>query len=133
MTALAQISRATRYSPRTFTAFRATQHQGKWRTDPIAIDSASTLEEAIAAAITRFLHKETLVIRETEDGAGVTLHVFVIRKKAPRYIRGEFGIGSRRVEDLYADKIAELDGHVLAGLAIDGAPATPCEFCGVLA
>lgn len=120
MTALAPTPfiAARPYTGKTFTAFKVTNigfRAAKWLTSPIPLDAHATVEEAKTAALTgqnQPGHKDHLLIRETDDETGkTTVHLFAIRKSAPKFVRD--GFATRRVEDLYADLVVVMDGEVL--------------------
>lgn len=109
VTALATTPRALPYSAKRFDAFKVAG--GK----TYALDAGATsLEDAVKAAQFRCFHKQHLVIRETDDETGdVTLHLFVIRKAAPKWVHPAGEIVPRRVEDLYAEAVCVVDGGML--------------------
>jgi hypothetical protein len=80
-------------------------------TSEIRIGEPGTLQEAVDAAKLACLHKECLAIREADDD-GARLHIFVIRKARPAWVRE--GFRTVRVETLRADLVAVVPGSVLA-------------------
>lgn len=97
------------YSTLSFEAFRVTET----RTFPLAAEG-SALPDFLASAQVRCFHKDKLLIRETDTETGtVKLHLYAIKKKAPKWIHPAGEIMPRRVEDLYADPLCIIDGQVL--------------------
>lgn len=126
--------RAVPYAVVSYEAFRVSQgfERGKGfplhgRTLSLGIIEASTLDEAVAAALARAMidHKETLLIRETgtklvrwasttEERPFDLLHVFQIKRKAdPRYVYE--GHERKRVHDLYAAPVVTVDCAAIGG------------------
>lgn len=108
MNALAGI-RPAPYSAVSFEAFRLTDG----RTYSLDIGDPSDLADALRSAQTRcFLaHKEHLAIRETDE-AGARVHLYAIRKAAPKWVHPAGELVPRRVADLYADPVCVMDGAV---------------------
>jgi hypothetical protein len=109
-------ARATRYSGKTFAAFRVAHDTDRTYPMPFAGEPA-TIDQARDLALTGpklIAHKDCLLIRETDDASGKsTLHLFAIKKKStPDYVRD--GFTTRAVHRLYAEKICEIDGSALA-------------------
>ncbi len=102
-------ARASRYSAKTYAAFRVSDG----RTDRLRLNAPASLTAAVGDAQLLCLHKETLLIRETDEETGaVKLHLYAIkRRSAPDYVHE--GFVTRRVQRLYAEKLCEIDGAVL--------------------
>lgn len=92
-----------------FDAFRVSGDQ----TARLSIGEPASLSGAVETAQHTCLHREQLLIRETGEDGAVKLHVFTIRKKAPRWVHQPGEIMPRRVEDHYADPICVIPGELL--------------------
>lgn len=107
------------YSPREYVAFKAEDigsGRSRWLTNPIPlVRGPRDLDEAVNEAVLACFHRQVLVVREASDEA-VRLHLFVIRKAAPKWVHPAGEIMPRRVEDLYAQPLCVLDGDVLGVL-----------------
>jgi hypothetical protein len=121
MNAPAQL-RPLPYNTKLFAAFRLHElpcqpfdNGSRSRTSPIAIHGATSLDEAVNAAIYTLSHKEKLLIRETDEESGkTTLHLFAVKKRA----RADFvRVGDRveRRERLYCERLCEIEGGILHG------------------
>jgi hypothetical protein len=109
-------ARATRYTGKSFAAFRVTNDGKRTYPHPFA-GEPETIDQARDLALTGpklIAHKDCLLIRETDEASGATvLHLFAIKKKStPDYVRD--GFTTRAVHRLYAEKICEIDGSALA-------------------
>lgn len=100
------------YATRTFAAFRVTESN---RTYPVTLHTTpGSLEAALNEALTRTLlcHKETLILRETDEDGAVSLHLYAIKRRSrPDYVHENHV--TRAVHRLYAEKLAVVDGAVL--------------------
>lgn len=96
------------YAPVAYEAFRIADG----RASRIRIAPASSLTAAVDAAKLACLHREHLAIRETGDD-GARVHLYVIRKAAPRYVHPAGEIMPRRVADLYAEPVCVLPGELV--------------------
>lgn len=110
--------RAVRYTETTYSAFQVGDDEGgkyPQRTYTHGEMLSTSLDEAVTEALTRKLydHKDHLVIREVGP-LGMKLHIFAIRRKStPRYVHKDHN--TRRVHDLYPERVCTIDGGVLAG------------------
>ena len=103
--------RPQRYVASTFAAFRVCEIGKGYRTYPAGdLGEPESVEAAVAIAQHGCHHKERLVIRETDEAGQIRLHVFAIKKRAPRWVHPAGELMPRRVEDLYADPICVIDG-----------------------
>jgi hypothetical protein len=105
-------TRPSLYAGKSFAAFRVTDNPA--RTYPVQITGIPrTIDEARDAAIGTFIHKEKLLIRETDDATGrTTLHLWAVKKKAAQW-RWE-GSVQIRFTPLFAEKLCEIDGALLS-------------------
>jgi hypothetical protein len=105
--------RTVRFTPKLFAAFRL-DPQLPGRVFRIAPFSAADLDEALNDAKTRCSHKETLVIRETDQLSGETrLHLYAVKQKSrPTYVWE--GHRQVAVRDLYLEPVCTLPAEVLS-------------------
>ena len=110
MTATLARKTATRFALASYAAFKVSD---LGRTYPVQMHcEPESLRDALNAAVVNCAHKETLLIRETDE-AGVRLHLYAIkRRSAPDYVRT--GHEVERVHRLYAEAICVIDGAVLS-------------------
>jgi hypothetical protein len=69
-----------------------------------SIGAADTLEQCVENAAMGLVHKDKLVVKQTDASGAVTLHVFVIRAGKPEW-RSVNGIPTRW-QRLYAEPVA---------------------------
>lgn len=101
--------RTSAYSAVSFAAFRVSGGQ----TSRINVADSTNLKTTLNGAQLACLHGEKLVIRETDE-AGSRLHVYAIRRAAPKWVHPPGEIVPRRVVDLFADPVCVIDGSVLS-------------------